>query len=70
MSSIFNPNLGKNTFELGTGTNASTFEWDGVSNIIIDITGMVEFNSDENNTIIYEHKNGPYEGQKKDLKYF
>mgnify|MGYP001034805810 FL=1 len=24
----------------------------------------------ENNTIIYEHKNGPYEGQKKDLKYF
>lgn len=23
----------------------------------------------KNNTIIYEHKNGPYEGQKKDLKY-
>jgi hypothetical protein len=24
----------------------------------------------KNNTIIYEHKNGPYEGQQKDLKYF
>ena len=24
----------------------------------------------KNNTIIYEHKNGPYEGQKKDLVYF
>jgi len=23
----------------------------------------------KNDTIIYEHKNGPYEGQKKDLKY-
>ena len=23
----------------------------------------------KNNTIIYEHKNGPYEGQKKDLIY-
>ena len=23
----------------------------------------------KNNTVIYEHKNGPYEGQKKDLKY-
>ena len=23
----------------------------------------------KNNTIIYEHKNGPYEGQQKDLKY-
>ena len=23
----------------------------------------------KNNTIIYEHKNGPYEGQKKDLVY-
>ena len=23
----------------------------------------------KDNTIIYEHKNGPYEGQKKDLKY-
>jgi len=23
----------------------------------------------KNNTIIYEHKNGPYEGQTKDLKY-
>lgn len=23
----------------------------------------------KNNTIIYEHKNGPYEGQKKDLRY-
>ena len=24
----------------------------------------------KNDTIIYEHKNGPYEGQQKDLKYF
>jgi len=24
----------------------------------------------KNNTIIYEHKTGPYEGQKKDLVYF
>ena len=23
----------------------------------------------KNNTVIYEHKNGPYEGQKKDLIY-
>ena len=23
----------------------------------------------KNDTIIYEHKNGPYEGQKKDLRY-
>ena len=24
----------------------------------------------KNNTLIYEHKTGPYEGQKKDLLYF
>ena len=23
----------------------------------------------KDNTVIYEHKNGPYEGQKKDLRY-
>tara|TARA_B100001173_G_scaffold266525_1_gene242085 strand:- start:733 stop:1149 length:417 start_codon:yes stop_codon:yes gene_type:complete len=37
--------------------------------VAITFAGGHKLNVLKNNTIIYEHKNGPYEGQKKDLIY-
>ena len=39
------------------------------SDVSITFEGGHKLEILKNKTIIYEHKNGPYEGQKKDLRY-